>query len=142
MKFLRYTLIVLFSVGMMSCGSSSGDDVDNVAPGITITAPTESQSFAPGATINASFTATDNKALKSYIIDVTFVEALGMSVKIVHDPLTYEDSGDFSETPQTIPFTMSVPTDVKGGKYKITVKVADASSESKDAIEERIFIIE
>lgn len=141
MKFLKYALVTLFSVGLMSCGSSGGDDTDKEAPGITITAPTANQSFAPGATINASFTATDNKALKSYVVSVNFFEAVGMTVKTVPVAFTFDKSGTFSGKTQTIPFNMELPTDSKEGKYKMTVKVIDASTEVNEKTEDRIFII-
>jgi hypothetical protein len=143
MKLLKYALVTLFSVGLMSCGSSGGgDDTDKEAPGITITAPTANQSFAPGETINASFTATDNEALKSYTINVKFFETVGMSVKTTPVAFTFDDSGDFTGKSKVVPFILDLDTDAKEGKYKITVKVTDASTEVNEKTEERIFIVQ
>ncbi len=141
MKFLKYALVTLFSVGLMSCGSSGGDDTDKEAPGITITAPTANQSFAPGTTVNASFTATDNKALKSYIVSVDFLETVGMTVKTTPVDFDFDKSGTLSGKSQVVTFDMELDPNTKEGKYKMLVKVTDASTEVNEKTEERIFII-
>lgn len=143
MKLLKYALVTLFSVGLMSCGSSGGgDDTDKVAPGITITTPTADQTIAPGETVSASFTATDNEALKSYIVSVDFFQAVGMTVKTTPVEFTFDKSGTLSGTSQVVTFNMDLPTDAKEGKYKMLVKVTDASTEANEKTEERTFIIQ
>ncbi|MBL4561082.1 MAG: DUF4625 domain-containing protein [Labilibaculum sp.] len=141
MKILKYAFIVLFTVGMMSCGSSGGDDTDKEAPGVTITAPSANQVFAPDDIISASFTATDNEALKSYVVSVDFFETVSMAVKITPVKFAFDKSGTLSGKSQTVPFDMELPTNAQEGKYKMTVTVTDASTEINEKTVERIFEI-
>lgn len=143
MKFTKYALIALISLGMISCGSSSdGEDPDTQDPSINISAPTANQSFTEGTTINASFTASDNKALKEYVINVVFFQTVGMIVKNAPVPYEFDDSGNLSGLSQTVPINLEIPTNTKKGKYKMTVTVRDAAIEVNETTEERTFIIE
>lgn len=145
MKFLKYALIVLFSVSMMSCSSSSGgDDIDNVSPEITIATPTEGQVFVGDEVVKLSFTAKDNVALESYDVNVKLTKlAVGVaSLKITPDVFTFTKTDKLSGTSQVVNLDMELPGNPEKGEYTIKIIVADASSESVDAIEERIFIVE
>ncbi len=142
MKFIKYALVTLFSVGLMSCGSGGGDDTDKEDPKITITSPTANQSFAPGETISASFTATDNKELKSYVVSVNFFQAVGMTVKTTPVEFVFDKSGTLTGKSQVVPFDMELPTDAKEGQYKMVVTVTDAATDANVKAVERIFRIE
>lgn len=67
MKILNYALILLFTLGMLSCGSSGGSDetapkVDFTSPSTNVDIPT---TITAGGTITFKGTVSDNKELKS-----------------------------------------------------------------------------
>ncbi|MUP37722.1 DUF4625 domain-containing protein [Labilibaculum euxinus] len=142
MKFLKYALIVLFSIGMMSCGSSGGDDTDKEAPGITITAPTAGQQFGGEAIVKVSFTATDNVALKSYVVNVKLTKAASVaSVKVTPEVFVFDKSGSLSGKTKDITFDMELPGNPEKGEYTVEIKVTDASTEENVQIANRIFVV-
>jgi len=137
MKFLKYALIVLFSVGMMSCGSSGGDDTDKEAPEITITAPTASTTVVAGDNISVNFTATDNVELASYTVTVSYTGV--KSVKTVEEfsfnSLSDTDASgnavpSISGASKTISFSIAVTENATPGSYKFSVTVKDTSDKS------------
>ncbi|WP_101310269.1 DUF4625 domain-containing protein [Labilibaculum manganireducens] len=143
MKFLKYALIVLFSIGMMSCGSSGGDDTDKEAPGITIKSPEAKESFVGDAIVKVSFTATDNVALKSYVVNVKLTKAASVaSVKVAPEVFTFDKSGLLSGKTQDVAFDMTLPGNPEKGEYTIEIKVTDASTEENIKSEPRIFVVE
>lgn len=145
MKFLKYALIVLFSVGMMSCGSSGGGDKeDTVAPTVTIASPTLSTTVAAGENLSVNFTATDNVGLSSYSLLVAYSGT--KSVKTVEEFVfdsatgTNADGGalpSISGTSSLVSFSMFIEDNAKPGMYKMTIKITDSAnntSSSKEVI--------
>ena len=134
MKLLKYTLIVLFSVGLMSCGSSGGgdDDVDTTPPTLNITSPSASQSVDAGTNLTVSFTAGDNVALKSYTLTVAFSGV--KSVKTVEE-FSFNSATDtdaegkalqtISGPSADVSFPMAIADNATPGNYKLTVVVTD-----------------
>ena len=142
MKFLKYAFIVLFSVSVMSCGSSGGDDVDTVSPGITITAPTVNDEFSGGETVTVTFTATDNVALESYVASVEITKVASVaSVKITPDVFTFNKTANLSGTSKEVSFGMTLPDNPEKGEYTITITVTDASTEENVNMESRVFVV-
>ncbi|BAX79859.1 DUF4625 domain-containing protein [Labilibaculum antarcticum] len=140
MKFLKYALIVLFSVGIMSCGSSGGDDEekeDTVAPTLTITSPTTSTKVAAGANLSVNFTAADNVALASYTVTVSYTGA--KSVKTVQE-FSFNSISDTDAAGNALPsisgaskiisFNIAVTDIAKPGAYKLSVTVKDTAGKS------------
>ena len=75
MKILNYALILLFTLGMLSCGSSGGGS-DETAPIIDFSSPSTNPSsptvIAPEDIVNFIGTVSDNKELKS----ITFTDLI------------------------------------------------------------------
>lgn len=89
MKILNYTLILLFTLGMLSCSSSSSSD--ETAPTVNFTNPSTDvanpTTITSGQTVMFKGTVSDNKKLKS----ITFT-SLTEKAKSVNDFVT-----DFNE---------------------------------------------
>ncbi len=68
MRFLNYALVLLFALGMLSCGSS-GSDPDTTAPTVNFTSPSTNAdaptTITAGGTITFSGTLSDNAKMKS-----------------------------------------------------------------------------
>ncbi|MGZ2368951.1 hypothetical protein ACXR6G_04135 [Ancylomarina sp. YFZ004] len=81
MKILNYALILLFTLGMLSCGGG-GDDADETAPTVTFTSPSTDAAnpttITSGQTLTFSGKVSDNKKMKS--ITFTNLEAKTKSV--------------------------------------------------------------
>lgn len=132
MKFLKYALIVLFSVGMMSCGSSGGDDTDKVAPTISLTSPTATTVVDAGANLAVNFTAADNVAVKSYVLTVVYSGA--KSTKSV-EQFSFNSASDTDASGNALPsisgksspvsFQMAIPDNATPGMYKMVIKLTD-----------------
>ena len=144
MKYLKYALIVLLSSGILSCGSSSDDDdepeVDNTAPTVTITSPTNSTVINAGGDLSVNFTATDNVELSSYTLTIGFSGP--KSVKTVEEysfnSVTDKDSDGndlptISGTNAPVEFDVEIAANAKPGNYKLTIEVKDSSNNTKSA---------
>ncbi len=139
MKFLKFALIVLFSVGIMSCGSSGGGDdkEDTVAPTVTIASPTTSTIVIAGANLSVNFTATDNVALASYTVTVSYMGV--KSVKTVEE-FSFNSLADTDAAGNAVPaisgaskvisFNIATPDNAKPGAYKFSVAVKDTAGKS------------
>lgn len=126
MKILKYALIALFSIAVMSCGGGGGgDDVDDQKPNIVIQKPTDNQVFSVGSNVPVSFSATDNVSLKSYVVNVDLIQIAAMTLKTAPVDFVFDKTGDFSGKTQTIDFNMELPLNSTKGKYMIEVKVTD-----------------
>jgi hypothetical protein len=133
MKFLKYALIVLFSVGMMSCGSSGGgDDADKVAPAISVTSPKATTVVDAGTNLAVNFTATDNVAVKSYVLTVDYSGP--KSTKVVEQFSFNSASGtdasgnalpSISGSSSPVNFQMAIDDNAQPGMYKMVIKVTD-----------------
>jgi len=142
MKILKYALIVLFSAGMMSCGGGGSDDpVDEKKPEANITSSAEVNA---GENYVVSFTASDDMELESYRVQITFLNATGMSTKSYLD-FSFDSNVDLdangNATPsidgkKTASVSFPVATDfgnnsvAKKGMYKLAITLIDASGKS------------
>ncbi|MBL4559689.1 MAG: DUF4625 domain-containing protein [Labilibaculum sp.] len=136
MKILKYALIVLFAVGMMSCGSSGGggDDTDTEAPTISVTSPMAITVVDAGTNLAVSFTAEDNVAVESYVLTVAYSGA--KSTKVVVE-FSFNSASDTDASGNAVPsisgasssvnFQMAIADDAKPGMYKMVIKVTDTS---------------
>ncbi|WP_320020096.1 DUF4625 domain-containing protein [Labilibaculum manganireducens] len=138
MKFLKYALIVLFSIGMMSCGSSGGDDKeDTVDPTVTIASPTTSTVVTAGSNLSVNFTATDNVALASYTVTVSYtgVKSAKTVEEFSFNSLSDTDAAGNAVPPisgasKLISFSIATPDNTKPGAYKFSVIVKDTAGKS------------
>lgn len=144
MKLFKYALIVLFSAGIMSCGGGGGGsdepDEDNIAPTVSISAPTASTVVTAGENLSVNISVSDNVALSSYVLTVEYSGA--KSVKTVEE-FSFNSGSDndasgnalptISGTSSTIDFQMETADNAKPGNYKLEIDVKDSSSNSKKA---------
>ncbi|WP_372641711.1 hypothetical protein [Ancylomarina sp.] len=83
MKILNYTLILIFALGLLSCGGG-GDGADETAPEVKFTSPSTNAAspttITAGQAVTFSGTLSDNKKLKS----ISFTN-LGEKAKTVND---------------------------------------------------------
>lgn len=135
MKFLKYALIVLFSVGMMSCGGGGGgDDADEQKPGITINSPSTATAETAGENLTVSAALTDNVELKSYVL--TIKNTGTKATKTVNEDWTFDSRTTDQTMPaisgksSTLSVTIEIPADVEPNDYKLELAVTDASNNS------------
>ena len=83
MKILNYTLILVFALGLLSCGGGGGGS-DETAPTVNFTSPSTNADsptkITAGGTVTFKGTVSDNKKLES----ITFTN-LGEKAKSVND---------------------------------------------------------
>ncbi|WP_321300246.1 hypothetical protein [Marinifilum fragile] len=158
MKLLKYALMVLFSVGMMSCGGGGSDDpVDEQKPTVTITSP--NSPVNTGDIINVAFTAKDNIELKSYRVQIRKpVGATGMTKSYNGNWSfdTFQDKADAngdafqSIEGKTGPVEVKFPvatdlgdnTHVGKGVYEIIVTVDDAAEKTNSVTVKKEFTLQ
>jgi hypothetical protein len=143
MKFLKYALIVLFSVGMMSCGSSGGggdDDDDELKPTVTLNTPDD---ITTGENILVSFSAKDNVELKSYRVEIAIsgTKSTKSVGEFLFDSLSNTQDADGNALPSitgsSANVSFSVSTTLPNNKvaiqgtYKLKVTATDASGNSE-----------
>lgn len=122
---VKYSLVYcLFLVVSLSCSKGGGtsdephnyfDPSDNTYPVVTITSPTDDQTFSSPNTINVTGTVSDNSLYQGSISVRN--ETTGLVVKDQYYEVHYIPSYDFS---MACPVTVSVPTD-----FTISVKFED-----------------
>lgn len=140
MKILKYALIALFSIAVMSCGGGGGggdDDVDTVAPTVTINQPTATTEVTAGNNITVNFLASDNVALSSYTLTVTFA---GVKTTKTVQEFSFNSASDLdasnnplptiSGTSKTVSFNIATTDNATPGPYKLAVVVKDSAGKS------------
>lgn len=73
MRILKYAVILLFSLSMMSCGEDDDKKVDNTNPTITLNSPTSVITINPGRLLNVNAVLSDNVKLKEYEVRISSV---------------------------------------------------------------------
>lgn len=148
MKLLKYALMVLFSVGMMSCGGGGSDPVDENKPTVSITS---TSTVKAGDNYTVAFSASDDMELESYRVQIVFSNAIGMTVKTYQD-FSFDSNSDLTdaegnslpsikgEKSKTVSFPVSTRfgenTVAKKGMYKLTVTLTDASGKTNSAVKD------
>ncbi|MRT94441.1 DUF4625 domain-containing protein [Ancylomarina sp. 16SWW S1-10-2] len=136
MKILNYTLILLFTFGMLSC-SSSGGGSDETAPVVSFNSPSTSASaptkIVSGATVSFTGTVSDNKELKS----IAFSNISGSATKTVNDFITDFNAKLADEKPSSISvldketynvgFSIETLAGAPAATYTMTCTVIDSS---------------
>ncbi len=134
MKILNYTLAIILSLAIFSCGSDDKkDDVDNKKPAISITSPTVSTEVEAEHNLDVKITVTDNVDLASYVLKVAFKGAKN-GVKVTKEfSFNSEEDKDadgkalplISGKSSEIAFPMFIPKNAKGGEYVLSLEVLD-----------------
>ncbi|WP_421917818.1 hypothetical protein [Marinifilum sp.] len=145
MKLLKYTLILLFSAGIMSCGGGGSDEPEDIEkPKATISSP--GNTVTTGENFNVTFSASDDIGLKSYRVQISIVNATGMSVKSYQSfsfdsNVNLTDANDESlpviavgDKSASVNFPISTSfgenTVATKGMYQLTVTVTDTSNKT------------
>ena len=142
MKLLKYTLILLFSVGLMSCSGGDDEKEDNTNPIITLTSPTNSVLVNPGSILNVNAVLSDNVMLEDYAVKIT---AGGTkSVKNVEEFYfnSYTDSDAYGNAlPEvsgretaTLNFDIAISDNARVGFYTFTLSAEDQSGNYTEEI--------
>jgi len=135
MKILNYALILLFTLGMLSCGSSGGG-ADETAPTANFTSPSTNAAtpttITAGGTVTFSGTVSDNKKMKS----ITFTN-LSEKAKSVNDfildfneKLNSKKPGSASvldKSESNINFSIETLAGAPANEYTLTCTVIDNS---------------
>lgn len=148
MKLLKYALMVLFSVGMMSCGGGGSDPVDEKKPTVSVTS---ASTVKAGDNYTVAFSASDDMGLESYRVQIAFSNAVGMTVKTYQD-FSFDSNSDLTdadgntlpsikgEKSKSVSFPVSTRfgenTVAKKGMYKLTVTLTDASGKTNSAVKD------
>ncbi len=142
MKLLNYTLAVILSLGLMSCGSDGGDDDnDTTKPTIKISSPNNSTVVKAEKNLTVNIKVSDNVALDSYELTVNYVGAkngVKTTKEFKFDSKTDKDADGkalpkISGKNSTISFPMLISKDAKPGVYRLTIKVTDKAANSVSA---------
>lgn len=151
MKLLKYALIVLFSVGIMSCGGGGSDDdpVDEQKPTANITSP--GLTVQAGSVFNLAFTANDDIGLRSYEVVIEKTADLSGSMVKGYETWRFDSKinlTDANDEPlpkitegvdkATISFPLSTDfgnnTVAKKGVYTITLVITDTSDKDSEPV--------
>ncbi|WP_282125874.1 DUF4625 domain-containing protein [Marinifilum flexuosum] len=144
MKLLKYALMVLFSVGMISCGGGGSDPVDESKPTASISSP--GATVEAGDNFNVSFSASDDMGLDSYRVQISLLTQTGMTVK-TYQKFSFDSNSDKTDAnddllPQItkgdktaqISFPVSTSfgenTVAEKGMYKIIITVTDTADKT------------
>lgn len=140
MQILKYTMILLFAVGLMSCGGGDDEKVDGTKPTITLTSPTGSTAVVPGDILNVNATLADNVELKEYTLTVSYSGT--KSVKNVEEFSfnSYTDSDAYgNELPfitgkktADLNFDIAIKDNARAGLYTFTLSVKDKSGNGSE----------
>ncbi|MCZ4693417.1 DUF4625 domain-containing protein [Ancylomarina euxinus] len=135
MKILNYTLILIFALGLLSCGGGGGGS-DETAPTVNFTSPSTNPdsptTITAGQTLTFSGTVSDNKKLES----ITFTN-LGEKAKSVNDFIVDFNEKLNSKKPSSgsvldksesaVNFTIETLAGAPANEYTMTCTVIDNS---------------
>ena len=136
MKILNYTLVLLFTFGMLSCGSSSSGP-DETAPVVSFTSPSTNSAnpttITSGQTLTFTGVVSDNKEMES----ITFSDLTGSATKTVSDFITDFNEKLASEKPSStsvldkdsynVGFSIETLAGAPAATYTLTCNVIDSS---------------
>ena len=134
MKILNYTLILLFTFGLFSCGG--GDDADKIAPTLSFTSPSTDAAnpttITSGQTINFVGTISDNKKLKSIRFTDLIIKAKSVDMFITDfntklDAVKPSSGVVLDKSKYDVNFSIETLASAPAQEYTLTCTVLDKS---------------
>ncbi|SHI94598.1 protein of unknown function [Mesonia phycicola] len=139
---IKYFVLLLCAISILSCSSDDGIEKDEEKPTITINYedgfPQACTELVKGETYTFKALVTDNQALASYSLDVHHnfdhhthddqgEECELEEKKEAVNPLIYMENVSLEEayTTYEITFTVEIPTDIDAGDYHCSYSVTD-----------------
>jgi len=139
MKLLNYALILLFTLGMLSCGGG-GDDPDETAPTVTFVSPSPNSSsptaVTAGQELPFNISLKDNEKLQSITFDAPVTKSVNDFLTDFGSKLTTAITSSASiagKSDATVTFNVGVLTGAPMGVYEVACNVTDASGNSTKA---------
>ena len=138
MKILKYVMILIFSAGLLSCGSGDDNKVDTTKPTISLNGPTSIVEITPGGILNVSAVLSDNVELGEYIVKITYRGS--KSVKNVEE-FYFNSRSELDAYGNELPvlngeksfdlnFDIAVDAYARVGNYNFSISVEDQSGNS------------
>ncbi len=138
MKILKYAMILLFSVSMLSCDGGDDNKVDNTKPTITLNSPTSTVVVTPDGVLNVNALLSDNMELREYIVKITYRGS--KSVKNVEE-FYFNSRSELDAYGNKLPilngeksfnlnFDIAVDAYARVGNYNFSISVEDQSGNS------------
>jgi len=139
MKLLNYALMLLFTLGMLSCGGG-GDDPDETDPTVTFNSPSPNSASPTAVTAgqNLSFNISlkDNDKLQSIIFNAPVTKSVNDFLSDFEAKLTNTVTSSASivgKSEATVAFPVEVLAGAPPGVYTVTCVVKDVSDNSTTA---------
>lgn len=121
MKKINWLLFTFFALTVFACKDDEDPvELDSTAPSITITSPTEGQTFNPGGVVPLQARVEDNDALQEVVITVTGPG--GASNTFTRGTSDFTDNGRVDE----LDLPIQLPADAAPGTYTLTIDASDA----------------
>ncbi|MEI9946865.1 MAG: DUF4625 domain-containing protein [Chitinophagaceae bacterium] len=112
---IKYFLLLLSTISLLSCSKNNGKTDDKVLPVITLSSPTNGQTFTAGTTINIVAAISDNNKLAEIHVHISN-NATGQLVADIH------------RYPNASVYTLNETFQVQAGiNYTIRVLAIDTS---------------
>lgn len=142
MKLLKFALILIFTVSLISCGSEDSIKVDETKPTITLNSPTSSLMVTTGGVFNVNALLNDNVGLEEYVVRVNYRGS--KSVKNVEE-FNYNSRTDLDAYGNALPilngeksfdlnFDIAIGTYARVGYYSLSVTAIDQAGNSIEEI--------
>jgi len=139
MKLLNYALVLIFTLGMLSCGGG-GSDPDETAPTVTFVSPSPNSSsptaVTAGQELPFNISLMDNEKLQSITFDAPLTKSVNDFLTDFGANLTtaLASSGSIAgKSDASLTFSVGVLSGAPMGVYKVTCTVTDDSENSTKA---------
>ncbi|WP_321308539.1 DUF4625 domain-containing protein [Marinifilum fragile] len=140
MKLLKYAVLLLFTIGLLSCGGGDDDKVDNTKPTIDLIGPTGNEIIKPGSLLKVNASLSDDFGLEEYVLTIS---AGGTkSVKNVEEFSfnSYTDTDAYGNSLPVIKgmkstelsFDIGIADNARAGFYTFTLSVKDQSGNGSE----------
>ena len=143
MQIIKYAIILLFTVSLMSCDGGDDPKVDDTKPTISLNSPTSTVMITPGGILNVNAAISDDVELEDYVVKITYrgsksaknveefyfssyteLDAYGNVLPVVEGEKSFD-----------LNFDIAVGDNARVGDYSFTLTVNDQSG---NAIEEMV----
>jgi hypothetical protein len=138
MRILKYTIILIASLSLISCGGSDDNKVDETKPTISLNGPTSTVEITPGGIINVNAVLSDDVKLGEYVVRINYRGS--KSVKNVEE-FYFNSRSELDAYGNALPvvngeksfdlnFDIAVDAYARVGNYNFSISVEDQSGNS------------
>ncbi len=138
----KLATLSIIALSFIACNSDDNSALDQEAPTVNITAPTDHQEYEPGETLTVQALLADNVSLASFKIEIHSAEdghthsVNALTAEDEHVEFHYEADYDIEGLTYEVNEDIAIPAETEEGHYHVGIFVLDtAGNQSEQFVE-------